>query len=325
MKPEIMFLTTFLTGLGTALFLTPKVEKLAFRYNAMDKPDARKVHSKLMPRWGGLAIAMATMLAILFCFQFFDRAQLLLDARTQKNILGLFVGGGLMVIVGMIDDKFGMKAKVKLLSQIVIALVLMRFDIAVTFLTLPFVGFIYLPTWLSYVITIIWIVGMTNAINLLDGLDGLLAGVATIFALLFFVVSILTGQVAVAITMVAIAGACLGFLRYNFNPARIFMGDTGSLFLGVTFASLSIMGAFKVTTTAAMLIPVVIMGLPIFDTSFAIIRRFAHGKPIFSPDKEHVHHQLLARGLSVRQTVLLIYLICCTLGVAGLSVALFWH
>jgi UDP-GlcNAc:undecaprenyl-phosphate/decaprenyl-phosphate GlcNAc-1-phosphate transferase len=325
MKPEIMFLTTFFIALITALFLTPKVEEVAVKFNAMDKPDARKVHSKLMPRWGGLAIAMAAILSILLCFRIFEQAQLLLDIKTQKNLLGLFLGGGLMVIVGMIDDKFNLSAKYKLLGQILIALVVMKFGIAITFLTLPFIGFVYLPGWLSVLLTILWIVGMTNAINLLDGLDGLLAGVATIFALLFFAVSLLTGQIAVAITMIAIAGACVGFLRYNFNPARIFMGDTGSLFLGLMFACLSIIGAFKVTTTAAMIIPVVIMGLPIFDTSFAIVRRFAHGKPIFSPDKEHVHHQLLARGLSVRQTVLLIYLICCTLGVAGLSVALFWN
>jgi UDP-GlcNAc:undecaprenyl-phosphate/decaprenyl-phosphate GlcNAc-1-phosphate transferase len=325
MKPEIMFLTTFFIALCTSLFLTPKVEEVAFKFNAMDKPDARKVHSRTMPRWGGLAIAMAAVLAILLCFRIFEQAQLLLEIKTQKNLLGLFLGGSLMVIVGMIDDKFNMKAKYKLLGQILISLVVIRFGIAITFLTLPFIGFVYLPTWLSTLLTIIWIVGITNAINLLDGLDGLLAGVATIFALLFFAVSLLTGQIAVAITMMAIAGACVGFLRYNFNPARIFMGDTGSLFLGLMFACLSIIGAFKVTTTAAMLIPIFIMGLPIFDTSFAIIRRFAHGRPIFSPDKEHVHHQLLARGLSVRQTVLLIYLICCTLGVAGLSVVLFWN
>lgn len=321
MMKAVPYILTFATALGGTLLLTPLVEQLAIKFGVIDKPDYRKVHSKPTPRWGGLAIVVSMILPLILVFLTFEQVQVFLSERMKLNLAGLLIGGILMVILGMIDDKYNLSAKCKLLGQIVIAVILIKFGIAITFLNIPFYGFVFLTTWQSWLISLIWIIGLTNAINLLDGLDGLLAGVSVIFALLFFTIAILKGQYVVAMVMMSLAGASLGFLRYNFSPASIFMGDSGSLFLGMMYASLSIMGALKVTTTAALLIPIMIMGLPIFDTSFAIFRRFANGRPIFSPDKEHVHHQLLAKGMTVRQAVIFIYVICGTLGIIGLSIA----
>jgi UDP-GlcNAc:undecaprenyl-phosphate GlcNAc-1-phosphate transferase len=312
-------LTTFGIALCGAAILTPVAEKVAIRFGAIDKPNARKVHQAPIPLWGGLAIAFSSILAVVISLGIFESLRLSMSPRMASNLIGILIGGLVIVVVGLIDDRMGMPAKVKLAFQILVAVILIKFGVVIQFLTIPGMGMIVLPLWLSWGVTVFWIVGLTNAINLMDGLDGLLAGSSTIFALLFFIVALLKGQYMVALLMMAIAGACLGFLKFNFNPARIFMGDTGSLFLGLMFSSLSIIGALKVTTTAAILVPLLIMGLPVLDTSFAIIRRFLNGKPIFAPDKEHVHHQLLALGLSQKQAVLYIYLICGTLGVIGLS------
>jgi len=317
--------STFIAAIVVATFLTPVAEKIALKYNAIDKPDERKVHCSPKPLWGGIAIALGVIIAVCLSIIIFKSVRNCLDPRTTRNLTGIFIGGVLMVILGMIDDKISVPAKIKFLAQILIAVILIKFDVVITFLTIPGIGLVYLPAWLSWAGTIFWIVGLTNAINLMDGLDGLLAGISTIFALLFFIVALLKGQFIVAMIMMALGGASLGFLRYNFNPARIFMGDTGSLFLGLMYSSLSIVGALKVTTTAALFIPLLIMGVPVLDTSFAIIRRFIKRKPIFSPDKEHVHHRLLECGLSHKQAVLYIYIICGTLGAIGLSLVFIVH
>lgn len=316
------FMVTFLSALGGTLLLTPAAERIAVKFHAIDKPNERKVHQKPIPLWGGLAIAAAAIASIIIAVVIFPSVRQMLDPRLIKNLLGILTAGILILILGMVDDKISVPAKIKLLVQIFAAIILIRFGVAITFLNVPGMGLVYLPAWLSWGATIFWIVGLTNAINLLDGLDGLLAGVSTIFALLFFIVALLKGQYITALLMMGLAGSSLGFLRYNFNPARIFMGDTGSLFLGLMYSSLSIIGALKVTTTVALFIPLLIMGLPVLDTSFAIIRRFLSKKPIFSPDKEHIHHKLLAKGLTQKQAVFFIYIICGTLGAIGLSLVL---
>ncbi len=322
MEKMFPYAMTFIIALVAGMVLTPVSRKLAMRFGALAMPDPRKVHRKPTPQWGGLAIATGFFTASVLSFMLFETFQLQLDPRTWRHLLGLSSGGVMMLILGMADDRFNIPAKVKLAGQLVIAAVLIQSGVAITFLTIPFVGLVYLPWWMSWGLSLLWIVGITNAINLLDGLDGLLAGVSTIFAILFYVVAMARGQAVVAVLMMALAGASLGFLRYNFNPARIFMGDAGSLFLGLMFAGLSIIGALKVTTTAAVFVPVLILGLPIFDTSLAILRRTFAGRPIFSPDREHVHHQLLARGLSVPQAVAIIYALSGTLGAIGISLAL---
>lgn len=322
MAEVLPYIITFSTALLVSALLTPDVERFARRCGVLDKPNARKVHTTPTPLWGGLAVALASILSVMVGLFFFDRVRFYVDTRAMENLTGILIAGVMMLILGMVDDKISIPAKVKFLCQILIAIVLIKFKVAITFLNIPGMGMVFLPLWLTWTLTIFWIVGLTNAINLLDGLDGLLSGVSTIFAFLFFIVAIMKGQFLVALLMMALGGASLGFLRYNFNPARIFMGDTGSLFLGLMYSSLSIMGALKVTTTAAVLVPLFIMGLPVLDTSLAIIRRFLSGKPIFSPDKEHVHHKLLASGLSHRQAVYYIYIISGALGVIGLSLAI---
>ncbi|MBI2252737.1 MAG: undecaprenyl/decaprenyl-phosphate alpha-N-acetylglucosaminyl 1-phosphate transferase [Armatimonadetes bacterium] len=194
----------------------------------------------------------------------------------------------------------------------------------IDFITYPFGGIILLPKILSFLITLFWIVGITNAVNLLDGLDGLLAGITVISALTFGGVAILKHQFLAAILMLALGGAALGFLPYNFYPAKIFLGDAGSLFIGVILAVLTIMGAFKTTATLALFIPILIMGIPIFDTAYAILRRFLTKKPIFKADREHIHHNLLNLGLSQRQVVCIIYLINFILGILGLILAYYF-
>lgn len=320
MMESLPLIITFITALAGSMLLTPVAEKIAVKFGAIDKPNERKVHKKPIPLWGGLGIAFAFFIAVFISIMIFRNYKVVaLDERIIRNLTGIFIGGVLIVILGMVDDKINVPAKIKFIAQILIAVILIKFDVAITFLTIPGIGLVYLPVWLTWLLTIFWIVGLTNAINLMDGLDGLLAGISTIFALLFFIVAILKGPFVVALLMMGLAGSSLGFLRYNFNPARIFMGDTGSLFLGLMFSSLSIMGALKVTTAMALFIPLLIMGLPVIDTSFAIIRRFIGKRPIFSPDKEHIHHKLMDTGLTQRQAVFYIYIICGTLGAIGLS------
>ena len=229
-----------------------------------------------------------------------------------------------MGAAGFIDDIINMPAKVKLLCQIFTVSIVMFFGILVNFFTNPFgEGLIYLPIYIAVPVTIFWIVGITNAVNLLDGLDGLLGGITVISAIIFLFVSIMKGQLLVAGIMVALAGSALGFLKYNFHPAKIFMGDTGSLFIGSIFAIASVVGGLKTTTTVAMVIPFLIMGLPIFDTAWAIVRRASNHQPIFKPDKGHIHHRLLALGLTQVQAVLIIYSINILLGLIALSVCYF--
>jgi UDP-GlcNAc:undecaprenyl-phosphate/decaprenyl-phosphate GlcNAc-1-phosphate transferase len=336
------YLGIWLCGLVLTALLCPAVYTLALRMGVMDVPDERKVHRDPIPRWGGIAIGISFFVtvggALLFSLGDADAVAarfaggvvgavsgasdiLSGDLASRKALLGLLFGGSLMLILGMLDDMTGMPAKVKLLGQIAISSIMVAFGVQIGFLSHPSSGIVFLPSWAMYGLTVFWLVGLTNAINLLDGLDGLLSGVSGISAAFLCIVSIMKGQVLVAIMLAALSGSAFGFLRYNFNPARMFMGDTGSLFLGLMFASLSIMGALKIPTTVAFLIPVLVMGLPILDTSWAIIRRAAKRRPIFSPDKEHLHHRLLGLGLSQRQVVMVIWMFNLVLGMLGLIVA----
>lgn len=289
---------------GIALALTPVIKQLAFKIGAVDAPAERKVHSKVMPRLGGLAIYLAFVATILIFFPL------------NQNLIGLIAGTGVIVLLGVVDDIWGVSPKVKLLGQIAAALVLVAFGIRIEFITNPFVtspfdgvvGQLDLAMLkLSIPFTVFWIVGITNAVNLIDGLDGLAAGVAIISALTLAVIGWLEAQLLVSGLAVVLAASTLGFLKYNFYPAKIFMGDSGSMFLGFTLATLAILGLGKGATVISLVIPIVILGVPIMDTTFAILRRYLNKQPIFKADKDHLHHRLLALGLSHRQTVLSIY------------------
>ncbi|MED1641965.1 MraY family glycosyltransferase [Brevibacillus agri] len=291
----------FLTSLIVSFIATPYVKKLAEKVGAVDAPNQRKVHTRIMPRMGGLAIYLGYLVAF-FLFVPYD---------SMSEMLGIFIGSTIVMAVGMLDDKYQLSPKWKLLGQLIAtAIVVIPFGLKIGVVNLPYSGSIDFSSgwlfWLAIPITMFWIVGVTNAVNLIDGLDGLSAGVSAIAAGTMGVMALLMGDYKVATYCFVLLGAILGFLYFNFHPARLFMGDTGSLFLGFNLAALSIMG-FKEALFVSFIIPIVVLGVPLWDTFFAIVRRIVNKKPISSPDKGHLHHCLLNMGLSHRATVLTIY------------------
>ena len=314
-------LIAFLGGFGMTLLAIPKVRQLAFKAGALDKPDARKIHSTPMPLWGGLGVSLSATIAFLVAL--FGFSGLALSPRQFDGVVAVVICSLLIVVVGMIDDRFGMAAKVKLMAQIGLALILIGAGVRIDFFSLPTMdGVVYLNDWQCIGLSLLWIVGVTNAVNLLDGLDGLVSGVACGSATILAVVAALNGQWLPVLAMAALAGAALGFLRFNFNPATIFMGDTGSLFLGLMFASWSLLGYLKTTATVTLTVPILlVMAVPLLDTSYAILRRGMARQPIFKPDKGHLHHRLLSTGMSQKQAVVTIYAINTAFGLAGLALA----
>ena len=309
------YMAAFVIAVGVALMVTPGVILLAAKTGAMDAPDARKVHKKPVPRIGGIGIYVAFMFALAV-------TMLMANDLTDEvifELIGLMAGGTCIVLIGIIDDYKNLPAKVKLVGQILAAaLLVIGFDVRIDFVTDPFGDYFYLE-YLAIPATIFWIVGLTNTVNLIDGLDGLAAGVSTIASVTIFLVALQQDIMLVAVLTAALAGASFGFLYYNFNPARIFMGDSGSMFLGFMLAGISVIGAVKCAATIALIVPILALGLPILDTTFAIVRRYRGGVPIFKPDKGHLHHRLLALGFTQRQAVLLMYVISALLGLSAIA------
>nr|WP_187290672.1 MraY family glycosyltransferase [Desulforamulus ruminis] len=301
------FIFPCLLALLISFVLTPTVRKLAFKIGAIDRPDCRKVHCKTMPRLGGLAVFLAFTGAVLFTQQL------------NNKLIGLLVGGLLIVLLGILDDTRGLPAKVKLVGQIAAAAAVIPFGIQVEFITNPINGdLLHLGIW-GIPVTIFWIISVTNAVNLIDGLDGLAGGTSFIAALTMAAIIWQQDGTGMEVTLLALvlAASILGFLRYNFFPAKIFLGDTGSMFLGYALGTLAVMGVTKTATAISVIVPMVILGLPLLDVLFAILRRYQSQRPIFQPDKEHLHHRLMALGLSHRQTVLAIYAVNLILGVSA--------
>lgn len=288
-----------------AFVLTPIVRVFAIKIRAIDVPtDGRRMHHKPIPRIGGLAIFLAFAVATLsFC-------------KPDRDLVTILIGGGTLVLLGMLDDIYRLNAFLKLIIQIIVALFAVSQGI-----TIDFIGFggQYIPFggW-SVLITVLWIVGLTNAVNFIDGLDGLACGVSAISSASLFLVMLLSGSSVVHCTFTAILiGSCVGFLPFNINPAKIFMGDTGALFLGYTLSILSIVGVFKTDMILAFFIPLSIFGLPLADTSIAIIRRIAHGKSPFEADRGHLHHRLIDMGFGQKQSVRILYAVCAMLGLSA--------
>ena len=302
-----VYAVAFVIALVVTYAFTPIVKILAIRIGAMDKPDARKVHHGSIPRLGGLAIFIGYAVAAGY------------SVSDASGLKGLLLGSLVLVAVGIWDDVKQIGPKTKLLGQILAALIIVLAGDRVEFISLPWGGMIYLG-YLSIPLTVFWIVGFTNIVNLIDGLDGLAAGISLISCLAIFTALLSLGQRDLAVLTLALAGAACGFLRYNFNPAKIFMGDTGSMLLGYTMASISVIGVVKTAATISLVVPVIVLGLPILDTTFAIIRRRINGRPVFKPDKGHVHHRLLAMGLSQKQAVLLMYAVTAVLGCVAVVV-----
>lgn len=311
----IVYAIGFILTLGLALALTPLVKKFAIKVGAMDMPNARKVHTRVMPRLGGLGIFLAFGIGFLLILPWLPE-HLFSNDREINLVKALFAGGSIIVLTGALDDRFELSAKVKLLAQIIAAgVVVFGFDVTVSFVNIPFGhGYLSMPDWMAIPLTIIWIVGVTNAINLIDGLDGLAAGVSGIAITTILAMAFIMGNMTVVLISLLLLGSIVGFLFFNFHPAKIFMGDTGSLFLGFSLAMLSMLG-FKQVAIVSFLTPLFIIGVPLSDTFFAIVRRWKNKKPIFAPDKGHLHHCLRELGLSHRKTVLVIYAIAAFFGV----------
>ncbi|MGI6361667.1 MAG: MraY family glycosyltransferase [Bacillota bacterium] len=305
----MLFIAAIAAALGIALLCTPLSIRIALKLGVVDYPNARKVHSGVMPRMGGVAI-----------YAGFVVGTMILGFYTRE-VAALLIASTLVMGVGLVDDIKGVSPKVKLIVQFIAALILVKYGIYVEFITNPFTGGMISLGFLSIPITILWLVGVSNAVNLIDGLDGLSSGVSAIAALTMSVVCFAQGQVAASFIAAVLAASAFGFLRFNFHPAKTFMGDCGSLFLGFTLAALSVMGLTKGATMISIFIPLIILGIPIFDTFFAIVRRKVKHKPILDADKGHLHHCLLGLGLSHRKTVLLIYAISVIMGAAGILMA----
>lgn len=304
-------LISFIVAFIVTFAATPFVKELAFKIGAVDIPrDNRRMHKKPTARLGGLAIYLGFVIsAILF-------------SKINIELAGILVGASVIVILGIFDDIYALSAKLKFVVQLVAALCPVLCGVCIDFVKVPsFIseyGYIGLG-WAAIPITVIWIVGITNAINLLDGLDGLACGVSSISALTLLCIAIIVGEPGIAFVTSALAGACFGFLPYNFNPAKLFMGDTGSMFLGFVLSTISVQGLFKGYAVISIAVPILILGLPIFDTMSAILRRLKNHQPIMSPDRGHLHHRLIDAGFSQKQAVSIIYILCIILCIVAIG------
>ena len=307
----VLYIAAFSTAFAISNVMTPVAKTISLKVGAIDYPKARGMHQKPMPRMGGIAIVAGFMLTLLLLYRFMEH-------NNPIQLIGFILGAAIIVILGMIDDCFNLRARVKFLIQMVAAAVVIATGTRINVVLWPFTA--VLKTF-SIPITLLWIVGVTNAVNLIDGLDGLAAGVSSIAALSIMVLCVLTGDELSVVLTATLAGSCLGVLPRNFNPAQIFMGDTGSTFLGFTLAVTSIMGVFKGYAFLALAVSMLCVGLPIFDTTFAMIRRAATGKPIMSPDRGHLHHRLIDRGLSQKQAVMVLYGISLLCGLLAIFIA----
>ncbi|NLD19567.1 MAG: undecaprenyl/decaprenyl-phosphate alpha-N-acetylglucosaminyl 1-phosphate transferase [Clostridiales bacterium] len=300
----------FFVAAIVAALTTPAAIWLAPKIGAMDIPkDERRVHNKPMPRFGGIAIYLGIMVA------------LSIYALKNEGVVSAMVGCTLIYILGLVDDLKDLKPWIKFGGQVGCAVVVYALGLRIEFITNYFgPGNMAFGDVACFVITILWLVGITNAVNLIDGLDGLAAGIAAISALCIGYVAYINGQYIPTLAMMTIAGAALGFLPFNFHPAKIFMGDSGSQLLGFSMAAFSIMGTVKSTTVVVVVIPALVLGLPIFDTAFAIVRRMLKHQSIGTADKEHLHHRIMKAGFGQRRAVMLMY---CISGIMGVVAVLY--
>ena len=292
-----------------AFIATPVVRSLAFKIGAVDVPkDNRRMHNHPIPRMGGLAIFFGFILSAL------------IFVPLSTPVRGMLLGGVIIVILGIFDDIYALPALPKFFVQIASALIAVLMGNQIDILSNPNI-FSSEPYWVlgiwSIPISVLWIVGITNAVNLIDGLDGLACGVSTISSMTMLVIALTVAEPDTALLMAALAGACIGFLPYNLNPAKIFMGDTGSTFLGFILATVSIDGLFKSYAIISFAVPFLMLGLPIFDTCFAIFRRVSHGQSPMAPDRGHIHHRLIDMGFSQKQAVAITYMLAAMLGLAA--------
>ena len=308
----------FVLSVACAALLTPLVRALALRWGVLDHAlTSRKVHGRPIPRLGGVAV-VAAFYAPLVGLLVTDSSVGQMFYADERRAAALFAGGLVMALLGIWDDLRGTGARTKFAVQFGVAALMYALGFRIEQIASPFGEPIPLG-WLSVPFTLLWIAGIVNAMNLIDGLDGLAGGVAFIAVATTFIIALQHGEPLMILFTAALGGAVLGFLFYNFNPASIFMGDTGSMFLGFVLATSAIRTHQKSTTAVAMLIPIVALGLPIGDTLLSMTRRAVRGQPLFHSDRGHIHHRLMALGLSHRQTVLLLYGVCALLGATAIA------
>lgn len=328
----------FFVSLVCSLFITPYVLRLATKFKVMDIPASRKIHKNPIPRWGGLGIFAAFAVTLILCL-FFPYFRSLLKFATNRfsmsaQFVGILVGSAILVFIGTLDDKYELPAIAKLFGQIVVVLVLINYGVKISGFALPFFHFLpFNSIFVTQLVTVSWFLLFINSINFSDGMDGLACGIVAISSFTFLAISILlwgAQKVVImqnlklaAILSAALAGACLGFLRYNFYPARIFMGDTGSMFLGYMLAVITTIGTLKTTAVIALFIPMIALGLPFIDTVMTIWRRWRKKAPLFLSDRGHLHHRLLDKGWTQREVVLLSYVLSGILGIFAILLTIY--
>lgn len=307
----------FVVSFAVAFFLTPFFIKFAKRFRLVDMPNERKIHTRLIPTLGGVIIYLAFMVSTLLSLKLSQE----FNMAFSEYLIGLFVGGSAILLLGIFHDTLDMQPEAKLMGQVIAALILYINGIKIEVITNPFGGQIYLAQWVSLILTVGWVVVVINAINLVDGLDGLAGGITVIGAAALFFIALLKPEINSLFIIVALIGGTLGFLRYNFHPAKIFMGDAGSMFLGFILSIVSILGINKMATTAALLVPITALGIPIYDTVLAIFRRGILKRDIMFSDRKHLHYRLMGMGISHRQVVLFLYFVAVYFGLVSFLMA----
>lgn len=319
-------------ALVMSYLLTPLARLLAIRFNVVDRPGERRVHDRTTPRWGGIAIYFAFVIAAV--------TAIAIDKHVgfDKQVLGVLIGGTVVAIAGLFDDKYDFPPVIQIVFVLIGGFILIHFGGIISYISKPFgPGLEWFKPWLAIPLTLIWVLGVTKTVDLMDGLDGLAAGICAIASATLLVMSFqalgnmqtvvipITEHAdrvrlftAVTIFSSALLGASLGFLRFNYPPAKIFMGTVGAQFMGFVLASTSVIGAFKVAALVAIAVPLLVLAIPIIDTAFVILMRALRGGKVYEADKTHVHHRLIERGLSHRQTIWVIYLLTALLSVVGL-------
>jgi UDP-GlcNAc:undecaprenyl-phosphate GlcNAc-1-phosphate transferase len=323
-------LAAFFPSLVLSYLLTPLALRLATRFNVVDHPDERRVHDRPTPRWGGLAIYVAFVVAVVLVVLVHPRVGF------DPPVVGVLLGGTVVAIFGFLDDKYDFSALIQIAAICAGGLVLIAYGSKIAYISNPFGHGITLH-WLSIPVTLLWIFGVTKAVDLMDGLDGLAAGICAIASLTLLLMTFRSVDVAwaaqhtglvrsfvtVRILSGALLGASLGFLRFNYPPAKIFMGTIGAQFMGFVISSAAVIGAFKVAALVAIAVPLLVLAVPILDAAFVVVMRAMGGRRVYEADKSHVHHRLLDRGLSLGQTIWVIYLLTAILSAVGL--VLFWY
>lgn len=308
------YFALFVIATITSLILTPLIRRLSERLKFLDIPlDARRVHNKAVPRLGGVAVHVSVLIAIL-TLPFVDNLLTQSLRGHSGELLITFIPATLVLLLGVYDDLRGTNATVKFIGLGLIAVLFYAMGGRIVDVAIPFVGPVHLPSILSLLVTIVWLVGIANAFNLIDGIDGLAAGAALFASLVILIVSLSQENPLMIVVTLVLCGALVGFLRYNFNPASIFLGDSGALFIGFTLAALSVLGTQKATTAVAVITPILAFAFPMVDTAVTMMRRAISRRPLFQGDNEHIHHMLLARGWSQKEAVLALYAVCAGFG-----------